>query len=659
MYLDLNTPILRKIEFILSSTLTYFFDVNQNITILSLKKIVASAARLRKYSFRIYNNNIDYTEYDNSTLLELFPDQHHIIFTIQHTEDETLLPEDTFMKLNVNLYCQHHESKYLNYYCYSCKQSVCSKCIFDNKHKGHQYMEKTDYLQSSKILVNKAFKENKIFNNNNPQTLLCKQNYLTNTLENKLLFKPIYDMIKEIEVALNDLIVYYNKVNKDSFNMFNDNVLLSKTYCVQGLDNLKQAINIADIIIDENVFLSFDHKYRNLLNETETQIKDDIKKFNILNNELSRSVEQFVQHEYQDILNYLQNKLNNIKVSQLYNKINETIINELSQQGVVDSLMKGIDLNLTFNGDRKDILQTTSNSHKINDNIIKHLHSKDKATTSYFQNSTISHLMFPLKDTNIIKVYKSDSSYENKYIQFPQVLNMNKFLLGSAHCNYNGLLYISGGFINDDKTISSNAFFSYDYNSNSLIYLSGMISPHSNHSMIGHGSYIYIIGGNQNKSCERYNIKTKQFSAIPNLNKEHEFPIVSIYHNILYVMFGKSNINKHSIEAIDLNGLSHWEKIHFNNIDNINTNIYGSAVISLDNTLVCFGGFQQGTIINKAFIFNVDDSTLKTGDDDLQFMEYFSENQLFRMNDYYVQISERNFMLIPILIDNIYSMLST
>jgi hypothetical protein len=89
-------------------------------------------------------------------------------------------------------------------------------------------------------------------------------------------------------------------------------------------------------------------------------------------------------------------------VSQLYNKINETIINELSQQGVVDSLMKGIDLSLTFNDDRKDILQTTSTSHKINDNIIKHIHSKDKATTSYFQNSTISHLMFPLKDTNII-----------------------------------------------------------------------------------------------------------------------------------------------------------------------------------------------------------------------------------------------------------------
>jgi hypothetical protein len=111
---------------------------------------------------------------------------------------------------------------------------------------------------------------------------------------------------------------------------------------------------------------------------------------------------------------------------------------------------------------------------------------------------------------------------------------MNKFLLGSAHCNYNGLLYISGGFINDDKTISSNAFFSYDYNSNSLVYLSGMISPHSNHGMIGHGNYIYIIGGNQNKSCERYNIKTKQFST---LASEDRKTILPLFHSIVPIVF--------------------------------------------------------------------------------------------------------------------------
>ena len=271
MFLDQGNPILRQVKFILSPSLSYTFDVNNTIKILYLKKMISAAARLRKHSFRIYNNNIDYTDYDDSSLMSLFPNLQFIIFTIHRTEDNAFYQDDTILKININLYCKDHSSKYLSYYCYTCNQSICSLCILNSNHKGHNYIEKTDYLQSSKVLVNNVFKGNKVLSGK-VNELLSKQNCIRNIIGDGLenvLFKPIYDTIKEIEVKLNDIIMKYNSLNKKSLEVFSDNLLVVQNYCVQGIDNLKENVNVEDIIVNENVFMTFDKAYRNLPHKIE------------------------------------------------------------------------------------------------------------------------------------------------------------------------------------------------------------------------------------------------------------------------------------------------------------------------------------------------------------------------------------------------------
>ena len=652
MFLDQGNPILRQVKFILSPSLSYTFDVNNTIKILYLKKMISAAARLRKHSFRIYNNNIDYTEYDDSSLTTLFPDLQLVIFTIHRTEDEALYQEDTILKININLYCKDHSSKYLSYYCYTCNQSVCSLCILNNNHKGHNYIEKTDYLQSSKVLVNNAFKGNKVLSSK-AHELLSKQNCIRNIIGDGLesvLFKPIYDTIKEIEVKLNDIVMKYNSLNKKSLEMFSDNLLMSQNYCVQGIDNLKESINVADIIVNENVFMIFDKAYRNLPNKIESIFTNDIHKYNVLNNELFESINQFIQTNYNDILSYLKEKLEVINTSQLLLKINENTIKAISSQVIIDSIIKDTNLIIKSSDDNNNNNNNNnSNSKAIDYN--QNIQSLNQNNTSNNVDENIndfSYIMIPLKETNIIKVYRTDNSYETKYITFPKLLSINNFLQGCSHCNYNGILYISGGIYSNTNTntnSSSNLFFSYNYNTNTFTSLESMLTSHVNHSMIGYKGYIYVIGGVNNKHCERYNIKSNKWTKLPTLNHEHVFPILGRNNNMLYVIFGKGSNGV--IEAIDLNNVNEWEIKKFENEDVVE-DVYGSAVTCIGDEIFCLGGVQKGMLIDKFFIVDLEGGALVKGEERLNFKEFFTENQLFYKDGCFYQISEKNYVLIQI-----------
>ena len=79
---ELNQPKIVKTIFILDKNRRYSFDVNQNIKIYLLKKMIDAAANLNRAHLRIFHEGKEYTSYDESSLDILFPDLNIIIFNL-------------------------------------------------------------------------------------------------------------------------------------------------------------------------------------------------------------------------------------------------------------------------------------------------------------------------------------------------------------------------------------------------------------------------------------------------------------------------------------------------------------------------------------------------------------------------------------------------
>ena len=85
--LNHQPPIIRQTLFYVDKNRKYLFDVNQNITIHTLKKMIIAAANLGKINIKIFHDGIEYTNKDTSTLEELFPNIQIVDFTIQISYD--------------------------------------------------------------------------------------------------------------------------------------------------------------------------------------------------------------------------------------------------------------------------------------------------------------------------------------------------------------------------------------------------------------------------------------------------------------------------------------------------------------------------------------------------------------------------------------------
>ena len=73
---------IRKVIFIVDKDRRYSFDVNQNITLKNLKKMIIAAANVGNIGLRIFQNGIEYTQQENETLDYLFPNLQTVEFTL-------------------------------------------------------------------------------------------------------------------------------------------------------------------------------------------------------------------------------------------------------------------------------------------------------------------------------------------------------------------------------------------------------------------------------------------------------------------------------------------------------------------------------------------------------------------------------------------------
>ena len=313
---DENYPKIRKVIFIIDKERKYSFDVDQNIAIYNLKMMIISAASLGRVSLRIFHEGKEYTQNDPDLLDFLFPTLDTVIFTLS-IDENSLNKNNELTKINLlsKKYCSKHMNKYPYCFCYTGNKSICSDCILSNEHLNHEYKEKYDYLQSSQDLTEELFSTMK-------NDIKCTDEKYINEFRDKLsvkYFPSLVKILKEVENKLNGLISTFIKKEKKNFLGITKNIISLRENCEDGLDCLKEKICIENLMIDDDIFLTFDKKYKSISQE-KNKILKNIEQFDKFKTQL-----KIIENAVEKIYNELHDVLNKYLNSDIYDKINKEI----------------------------------------------------------------------------------------------------------------------------------------------------------------------------------------------------------------------------------------------------------------------------------------------------------------------------------------------
>ena len=431
---EMELPQIRQTLFIVDPTRKYLFDVNQNITIKKLKRMIVAAADLNKVGLRIFHDGVEYTSYDDSALDELFPDLQQVEFYLQYTYDQVEDLEE-IIDLKLKQCCPEHKGKYPYFYCFTCGRSICNDCLKSGAHNNHETKEKYDYLQDSRNLVELLFKDLKdIFknakgvNDESVEDLKAKVSVQ--------FFPELVRMIKQIEQKMINLILFFLEKEKGNFKTIENNVNLLKNHCEEGLDKLKKEIVIEDLMIDENVFLTFDSKFKEIGKEKE-KFKEDIEKYRQFLDNLNL-IKSIIEKTYKEIYDFLLKYLDVTEFEDIKNKINSENISVVDKKKILDKLLSNIkkrpgtesryDSNVntnTYNLRSRKVPPPNTNEFNIDDN---NKNKKDSIQKDNKSKSIFSNMMDTSNNDNNVNNIESinTDTYKNS-----NLMNQNQSIFGA------------------------------------------------------------------------------------------------------------------------------------------------------------------------------------------------------------------------------------
>ena len=654
-----NHPKIVKAIFILDKNRRYGFDVNQNITIHLLKKMIDAAANLNRAHLRIFHEGTEYTSYDDSTLENLFPSLDLIIFDLTVSFD-TIEMYDELISLKLNKeYCPLHFSKYPYFYCYTCGKSICSECVLSGAHKNHDYKEKYDYLQSGQDLVKKLFKNlNENIGDNSDQLLL--------ELREKIkiqFFSKLKKIVEEIEKKLVEVLDEFVVRNKKNIEIVKNNMISLRKDCGEGLEELKEKICIEDMMLDEEIFLIFDKKFKDINNEKDKIINDmeEYKQFKQQLKIISDSVEKI----YNEIYTFLDKYLTSDIYTKIIKEIEKIDIIPLNKKDILYRILSDVKKRPPLRSSRKKII---SNIKKMEEEEEDELNNKkepelkkqlfNKPELDLLNNNIqkeknetnmviiyTKYICQPIEKSNKILVYDVE-----KQKVFSKNFESNLFIAeipeNCSWINYKNNLYISGGEIN--CRISKN-LIKYNPEKNKIEILEPIPDNKEFHSMcVDDNDNIYLIGG-LNNTILKYDINNKKWNIFKNkLNAQRNHPICFIKDNDLYIFFG-SDIYGGYVNTYEKTNINGNNNIILYNPDKTINLEYASTFETVENCILFFGGKNEKGAVKTCLKFNIKNQSFEECPYLLNEPSSFHQNFLSQIDENcfgYFSLENNNFVKI-------------
>ena len=618
-----NLPKIIKTIFVLDKNRRYSFDVNQNIIIRNLKKMIDAAANLGRAHIRLFHDGQEYTSNDEDSLEFLFPTLEVSVFDLAISVDSIDVYDD-FISLKLNeKYCPLHYSKYPYFYCYTCGKSICSECLFSNAHQGHNYKEKYDYLQSGQELVSLLFKD---LNDN----IKSADDKFILELKDKIriqFFSKLKKMVEEIEKRLVEVLDEFIKRNRKNIEAVKNNMISLRKNCGEGLDELKDKICIEDMMIDEEIFLTFDKKFKDIESE-KNKIMKDIEEYNQFKQQL-KVISDAVDKIYQEIYSFLEKYLTSDIFMKIIKEIEKIDILPLSKKDIFYRILSDVkkkpkiyksrkkirksnlgdedQIMEEYNPGKNNITSPLYNNTNTNTNQIDNTSSRKNNTEIIYRNLNESnsfvleskYVCQPIEKTNKILVY--DVNSQKVYTQQFENILLSEIPVSCAWVNYKNCLYISGGEINGK--ISKN-LIKYDPEKNNFEILPQIPDNKEFHSMcFDDKDNIYLIGG-LNNTVLKYNLNNQKWTIFKNkLVAQRNHPICLVKDNDLYIFFGSDIYGGYvsSYEKTSLGGKGNF--IMYNPEPNINLE-FASTFETVENSILFFGGRNGNGPLKTCWKFN-------------------------------------------------------
>ena len=329
-YMDME-PNIVKAKFIVTNSRIYTLEFDQNIQMKELKTMIRVAAHLRKNNFRLFCDGQEYTQYQDETFESLFPTQNLVVFSLQKGDGEIF--DEAELLIQINSPCPNHAEKFLLFYCFDCSCSICCDCFTIGDHKGHHVQDKCYYLLPSKFLVDKMFQSW----SRNPYAeykITSDLSELKNKL-NTVFFAQLFDMLKDVQGKCNELIDHYNNVNLNSLGNLRDSVRDIKIACVKTLDDLKEKLNIKNIVNNPQVFKEIDISYKKLGTMQNEKFEHNLVIFKQLNQEVSKLVSNLIDKVYNMILETLKAALNEQQYNNIKIQISQKLIVPVDKNSIL------------------------------------------------------------------------------------------------------------------------------------------------------------------------------------------------------------------------------------------------------------------------------------------------------------------------------------
>jgi len=606
-------PKIRQTLFIVDKNRQYLFDVNQNIQIKKLKQMIIHAADLNKTGLRIFHEGVEYTDYDESCLDELFPELDYVEFYIQYTYDQIEDLEE-IIDLKLQNHCLDHEDKYPYFYCFTCGKSICNKCMQSGDHNGHETKEKYDYLLASKNLVEVLFKDLKDILKNTKEGGHDTIEALKAKVEIQF-FPKLVELVRKIEENMKKLILFYLDKEKGNYQTIENNVKLLKSHCEEGLDKLKKEIVIEDIMLDENVFLTFDSKFKEIGKEKE-KFKEDIDKYKQFSDNIN-IIQNVIEKTYNEIYNILIKYLAVTEFENIKNQINSQNINVIDKKRILNTLLS--DVKKRPHSEKKNLKtnkRIISHNTNVNPNISNKYNLRNK-NTNFDNYDNINANLFPKKITK----EKNDMEIENDNDDNNKKKSGSRYNLRNTkpkeHENY---IHIEeeddNDNINNKNTNMKNIETGYTFNN-----MDPDVFEEKNDNNKYQDSYnknlkvqndiykndinqINPINKNNYINTERnININTSQNKNITSniANEEEEEEELSnspIYNIICNIVPSKNQVVLYNVDKDCITR----KNIHFSPLLGLNHFLQDCAWVNNNNKLYILGGTSDDSFSTKIFI---------------------------------------------------------
>ena len=525
------------------------------------------------------------------------------------------------------------------------------------------------------ILVQNLIKQiySNIYKTLNDMLIDNQYENIQNQINNKLI-KP-YEEINNniIKKKRNTIINTTNNINSNNFAKAIAASVQKKlnSFPGQNKENIQEMKTIINPFISSQQDIDIDI---NQNNKTEIinpfQVKFGYNNITVPNNlpnnvdKVSFGIEKEPKKELTQI------KINISKDESNINNINDTsqisntnIINQ-TQQPIYKTIETQTIINSNIIPDNNNNnFETIKYIQSINNNIIQS-ENELRLKTDIKKYLNTKYILSPISQTNSIKIITSNIKEESTLsVKFPENFGFNTFLLDCAHCfcELNNCLYVSGGIESTTEKNKSNVLLCIDITQKDELKVKKMANMNiarNGHSMISEDKYIYIIGGEDNNTVERYDIENDIWDILPSMISKRMYPILYINNGYLYAFFGKFKNGEYpcSIERLNLNNNNEnikpaWEMILFSNPKNIDVRIYGSAVLDYNGMLYFFGGNVNGINTNKIFFYNFERRIIENEEEtELTWYESFRENKLHQIGEKVVQCSDNKYFGVYITI---------